>query len=623
MAIAPAEAQLRRADLDQRPQVDRLERVAPARLSVALWLIAIAGLSVVLRIVLLAEVHGPWVFLDELYYQKLAQSIGQGGHLGLFDKQGLSVPPLYSVALAPIYALGASAPVAYEWIKIVNAILMSLSVIPIYKIARFVLPRKASLVVAGLSALAPLMYYSALAMSENLAYPLFLFAIWAMLTAVRSPGWRKDAFLLVSIVVATAARFELVALFPAALTALILAPIIGRETLAESRTRAVLQSLRAHWLIAASAAAVGLAAISGHAMRRVGGIYSNLGGGDVPSPWRLFEHVVQHLAGLDLAVGVIPFVGALVASYAFFRYGARKEVVIFAAVAMSVTFWLLLEVGVLADFVSRGPAAEVQRIHERYLFYLVPLFLIALLAAVRLPASRAPFRVYEAAAVVAAALPAVIPFRSVINNTIVADSFSLQPYGKAVGDTIVPVAHTTLAAVCVAGLFALIFVLLRNRTVGVGVLVLLVFVFMSALVRSRVVGAARGATAAVLPAHRDWVDRTNPSSDVALIAGPGTSNLAVLETAFNNLSISRVYYVCVPVLGVPFGELRIWADQAGRLRDATGYVNARYLVVPAALNVRGRVVARDTKGHLALVASPNGHASVPTANRGTMDCGSA
>jgi hypothetical protein len=119
------------------------------------------------------------------------------------------------------------------------------------------------------------MYYSALAMSENLAYPLFLFAIWAMLTAVRSPGWRKDAFLLVSIVVATAARFELVALFPAALTALILAPIIGRETLAESRTRAVLRSLRAHWLIAASAAAVGSHYL-GHAMRALWRVFLNL-----------------------------------------------------------------------------------------------------------------------------------------------------------------------------------------------------------------------------------------------------------------------------------------------------------------------------------------------------------
>src|SRR5438045_998327 len=97
---------------------------------------------------------------------------------------------------------------------------------------------------------------------------------------------------------------------------------------------------------------------------------------------------------------------------------------------------------------------------------------------------------YAAAAGVGAALPALIPFRSVINNTIVADSFALQPYGKAVGNTIVPVGHATLGAVSMAGLLALVYVLLRNRPVGVGVLVLLVFVFISALVRSRVVGAA-------------------------------------------------------------------------------------------------------------------------------------
>ena len=158
MAIAPAEAERSRADLGQRPQVYGLQRVVSARASVALWLIAIAGLSIALRIVLLSEVHGPWVFMDELGYQKLAQSLGQNGHLALFDKTGLSLSPLYSVVLAPIYALGASAPAAYAWIKIVNAVLMSLSVVPIYKIARFVLPRRSSLVAAALSALAQLMY---------------------------------------------------------------------------------------------------------------------------------------------------------------------------------------------------------------------------------------------------------------------------------------------------------------------------------------------------------------------------------------------------------------------------------------------------------------------------------
>jgi hypothetical protein len=94
----------------------------------------------------------------------------------------------------------------------------------------------------------------------------------------------------------------------------------------------------------------------------------------------------------------------------------------------------------------------------------------------------------------------------------------------------------------------------------------------------------------------------------------------VFETAFNNLSISRVYYVCTPVFGNVFGEQRIWADGGGRLRDATGYLNARYIVVPATLGVRGRTVIRNTKGHLALIAPPNGRAWVPRARRDTLNC---
>jgi len=619
VAIAPAEAQLSHVDLDQRPQVNRLQRVIPARASIALWLIAIAGLSVALRIAVLAEVHGPWVFMDELGYQKLAQSLGQHGRLALFDKTGLSLSPLYPVVLAPIYALGASAPTAYQWIKIVNAILMSLSIVPVYMIARFVLPRRSSLVAAALSALAPLMYYSALAMSENLAYPLFLASVWAMLVAVRSPSRRADAVLLISIIAASAARLQLVVLFPAALTAVLLARGLAQKQ-SEKHIAGLLSDLwRQHRLLVGSAAACLVVLGTGRAFRLTG-IYGGVFDGS-PNPLRVLEQVVRHVAGLDLAVGVIPFVGALVAAYAFLKYGARHDVAVFASVAVSVTAWLLVEVGFFGDLVVR--TGQIPRIHERYLFYVVPLFLIALLAAVRLPASKAPFRVYEGAAAIAAVLPAVIPFRSVINNTIVADSFSLQPYGKAVGDTIVPVGHATFAAVCAAGLLAFIFVLLRDRKVAVYVLVPLVFVFVSALVRSRVVGAARGATAAVLPAHRDWVDRTKPRSGVVLIANPSVSDLAVYETAFNNLSISRVYYVCTPVFGAVFGEQRIWADPAGRLRDAAGYLNARFLVVPAGLSLRGRVVARNSKGHLVLVAPVNGQARVPAAKRSNMHCGSA
>ena len=70
-----------------------------------------------------------------------------------------------------------------------------------------------------------------------------------------------------------------------------------------------------------------------------------------------------------------------------------------------------------------------------------------------------------------------------------------------------------------------------------------------------------------------------------------------------------------------FGEQRIWADRSGRLRDAAGYVNTSYMVMPAALGARGRTVARDRKGHLALIALPNGRAYVPSARRAALNCG--
>src|SRR5215208_510733 len=97
--------------------VANLLRTLPRR-GVALGLLGLVGLSTALRIALVARVHAPTVFSVELGYAKLAQSIGQSGKLALFNNEGLSYSPLYPAVLSPIYALGASAPAAYEWIKI-------------------------------------------------------------------------------------------------------------------------------------------------------------------------------------------------------------------------------------------------------------------------------------------------------------------------------------------------------------------------------------------------------------------------------------------------------------------------------------------------------------------------
>jgi asparagine N-glycosylation enzyme membrane subunit Stt3 len=104
-------------------------------------LAGLAAVSVALRAILAGEVHGPFVFMDELGYARMAQSFAHTGHLTLFGKTGLAYSPLYPVVLSPFYALTSSADTAYESAKILNAVLMSLAVFPVYGIARSVLNR--------------------------------------------------------------------------------------------------------------------------------------------------------------------------------------------------------------------------------------------------------------------------------------------------------------------------------------------------------------------------------------------------------------------------------------------------------------------------------------------------
>jgi hypothetical protein len=599
------------------------ERALPAILTprgVVLCLIGLATLSAGARIGLLTHVYAPTVFMDELGYQKLAQSIGRTGDLALFNQHGMSFSPLYPLVLSPIYALGASAPTAYHWIKIVDAILISLSIFPTYKIARFVLARRESLFVAAIGAFAPLMYYSAFTMSENLAYPLALVAIWAMLAALRAPSPRSDALLLGAIVLVSAARVQLIVLLPAALTAPALAAVFGRERAGESLAGSLAKRLRQHWLLfsapAAFATLAGLGAFAGHGVLSITGRYENVVHSGVPDLWRMLEVAVEHVAGIEFAVGVFPFVAALVTAYVFFRAGTRREYVPFASVAVAVTAWLLLEVAFDAARFDGG--VELPRIHERFLIYVVPFFLVALLAAVRLPESKASVRIYLGAAAVATLLPALIPYHKVINLTNVVDTFGLQLFGRPTGTKYVPIPHVTLVAVWVAATFALTYVVVRNRMRGVIAFVLLVSIGTSMFISKRIQDGSAGARSR-LPASIDWVDRATSSGDVILVTGAGPVS-AAMETSFNNLSIARVYNLCKKTFGAEFGEQRLTVDEAGRLRDSSsGFVRARYVVVPDGLVVRGRVVAWNREGHQVLIASPKGPVSLRLATR-SVDC---
>lgn len=600
----------------------------------ALALLALATASAALHTVLVGWVHGPKVFMDELGYEQMAKSFAQTGHFSLFGKSGLAYSPLYPLALSPIYALTSSAQTAYEWAKVENAVLISLSVFPIYAIARSVLSRSRSTGVAALSLLAPLMLYSSFEMSESLAYPLCLVAIWAMIRAVRQPSLRNDALLLIAIALAATARLQLVALVPAAVTAVLVVGLLRPPKRESTRGRSLLRAVSQHRLlfgIVGGAVLAGLTktGVNGGALP-LAGRYANVGTAHA-SPLRVLELFFQHLAELDWAVGVIPFAAALLAGYVLVRAGFPRKPLIFASVAVSTTFWLLLEVAydaaafdaTTSHLPSGSGAVDLPRIHERYLIYLVPLFLVAFVAALPLFRKRITPYGHLTAATAAALFPALVPFAGVINRTIGVDSFALDVFAKTRAGQVVPIAHATTLIVFLSALLAAVYLAAVSRpSPSMAVLMTAVAFLWISTVEQRSEAIPVSLTMLDLPAHAGWVDRVvGNDRDVSLVGGDGVQPGALRESAFWNMSIIKVYSTCSMAFGADFGEQRLaLAKQANALGDPSGTIHTRYAVVPAAFGIAGRVLARDEVGRLVLIAPTGGTLRIPARNRSLLRC---
>jgi Dolichyl-phosphate-mannose-protein mannosyltransferase len=589
----------------------------PARLhltlggpSPAVLLAGAVAASCVLRIVLAFTVRGPWIFPDELGYQQLAVNLAHG-RLALYGESGLSYSPLYPLTLSPLFAAGLSATHAYRAITLINALLMSLALVPAYGIARFLLPRRESLGVVVLAALAPLMYLTSLGMSENLAYPLFLVACWLLLRTLAEPSRRNDAFVLGAVVLACGARIQLAALLPAVATApfLLALPDVLRRR--KGLWETVPRTVREHEVLIGGSVLLALVAVATSGAFSVAGRYSDVPGSGSTSPIQLAKLFVYHAAGLVFVAGVLPFIGTLAIAVLWPRHGRPdSRTSAFAAAGLALAFWLLVETAIAEQAFQHNNDAP--RIHERYLFYLVPFFLTAILVGLRRGVPRVA---YVVATVLSAAAVAVIPFQTVINGTVVADSFSFEVFARS--GTLQAVSHATLLALAITAVGGALLVALRRRPAFVVAAVAIVFVLMSYREGTRVVNAANGHRAFLTT--RDWVDRAHRSG-VAMVVGPATTDpVAEWQTDYYNLSITRLYYTCQRTLSPDFGERRVRVARDGAVTAGGRPLGVAYAVVPAGLGVEGRVLARDRKSRQELVAT-DGSLRVDTADRARWAC---
>jgi hypothetical protein len=547
------------------------------------WLVGLVALSTGVRYVLTRQTVAPWIMVDELIYSELAKSFAATGHFLVRDQSTGSYGYVYPILIAPAWAAFKAAPDAYAAAKGINALVMSLAAVPAYFLARRVLGPWTSLAAAALAVAIPSMVYTSTLMTENAFYPIFLTVVLALVVWLDRPTPTSTAILLGLCLLAFLTRQQAIALAPALLTAPLL--VAGREGLRRYRLM--------YWIVLGVALVVVLEQVArGRSVFGILGAYqiastSHYSVGEV-TRWFLY-----HVSELDLSLGVLPFAALLV--LAFGLRGLPRPQKVFVAAAVSVTFWLVLEVAVFAS-------EQSFRVEERNMFYVAPLFLIALLVWIERGLPRGT--VWATAAIIlAAALPGALPYSRYIGLNAISDTIALLPLGWLVEQGL-GLDDVALVVVFVAAAAGMLFLFVPRRWAYVlPVLVVVYFAVSQAAIESKQhqqsLESLFGGIASP-PLHLDWIDRTVGSgANVAVVwTGNTDRKFTVWENEIFNRSLGTIYSTGDPLPG-DLAETPVRVDRAsGDLVTKSGQtVHAPYALTDTSLALNGTVIARDpTRG---------------------------
>lgn len=454
---------------------------------IALWLASAAVLATVT-----SRVADWFVMTDELLYERLALSIDRL-HSPLPHVHGAAIGninQLYPLLLAPFFASGTIAHGLHD-AHVMNAFVITFAAVPSYLLAlRVTRSAWASALAALLTVAVPWIVLSSFLLTEVAAYPVFVLALLAFHVALTEPSRRHDAYAAAAIVLAVVARTQFVVL------AVVLAVLVARRW----REHRLLVGL----YVAGAALALVVVAL-GHSPL---GTYSSTSSGN-PLPLSIVPAFFTHLARIAVGLGVLPFVvgGAWL---------LRREP--FAELALATIALLTLEV---ASYDERFGGGIV---HDRYLFYIAPLFAIAFAEALA-RWDRPGWRIAVPVAVLTvgfafAPLP-VFQKLTVDSPTAVLNGYLRRELGGLTGARVFFVVLALVAAALVVEA-ALLFG--RRALVGLAVLALLLTTAETGYAFERLfhVDGTAGRPLTVDPSGElAWVDRTvGAGADVTMIPSP-------------------------------------------------------------------------------------------------------
>ena len=550
------------------------------------WLLAIVALSFALRAWLARGMLGPFIMVDELFYSELAKSFASDLAFAIRGVPATGYGAVYPILIAPAFALFDGIPDVYAAVKTINSLAMSLAAVPAYLLARRVVGQWSALLAAVLTVAVPSMVYTATVMTENVYYPVFLLAALTLVLLLERPSWGRHGAFLVALALAYLTRSQAVVVAAAALTAPVLLAVFRPGAF-----RATVWAYRRLYAIFAAGAFVVVAAqlARGMPLRTLLGAYAVAGEAhyDIGSA---LHFVVYHAAELDLYLGVIPVAAAIVLTARGRSLDPPLQVLL--AVTIALFAWTTLVVGVFASRFA-------DRIQERNMFALAPLFVILLLAWVERGAPR-PRVLAGAAAAASALLVLAIPFDRFVTTSAVSDTLMLLPWWAIQIHT--HISWLGWLAFLGAVVFAALFALVPRRFALALPLIVLVYW----LVASRPIwygpypyGVRQaGAGALFQGIHgvaRDWIDRAVPAcSEVAVLWTNRSDRFTVNQNEFFTRRVGQIYDTVVPTPG-GVGELPVAVDpRTGVVRLADGSpLRPGYILTDGSVEPDGLPVARD------------------------------
>ncbi len=555
------------------------------RLSLPTWVLlaALVCLSAALRFLYAIGDPAAWIFPDETVYAELAKSLAYTGHFSIRDNPGTNgLGVVYPLLISPAFVLFDAVPSAQDAVKAINALLMSLTAVPVYFLARRLVTRGLALTAAALSLAIPSLTYTGTVMTENAFYPLT--ATWALLLvrALERPTVARQALLVLGIGIGYLTRAQAATFVPVLVTAILLVAVLDDWR----RFWRGIWAFRLTWLLLALGAfgVVLRQLLRGESLSEVLGAYIALTSYSYSIPdvahWALY-----HLAELVILLGVFPFAALLIVCLFNLRPAAAREYRVFAAAAASLFFWFVVVVSAFAN----TPVA--QRIEERYLFHVAPLFFIALVAWIAQGLPR-PWWALAPAALFTAALPAALPINSFLNETAVHDTIGLLPVWRW-RDRIFSAGSIDEVVVGAAVIAALIVVLIPRRfAVLLPIAVLLYYGAAIRPVEARIHQASQGAYDAGARPVPNWIDRAvGDEADVAEVWTGAGNQFSFWESEFYNRSVGPVYALSQPYDS--FGQRMASILPSGRVEYLGDPLVLRYVVTDIWSKFRGEVVARN------------------------------